>query len=115
MAFLVKVLCKLASIVMDSALFLLFSPGRITAAMKCQPLAQTLLDLLKGQSFPQYVASFGNSQAQDVLDWVPITHLHISEQVSYATTTLPLLLLSPLLRSVPALQYQLRLLRTTGG
>ncbi|NXF50169.1 TECT1 protein, partial [Oceanites oceanicus] len=53
---------------------------RITAAMKCQPLTQTLLDLLKGQSFPEYVASFGNSQAQDVLDWVPITHLHISEQ-----------------------------------
>uniref|UniRef100_A0A8D0KWC3 Tectonic family member 1 n=1 Tax=Strix occidentalis caurina TaxID=311401 RepID=A0A8D0KWC3_STROC len=53
---------------------------RITAAMKCQPLTQTLLDLLKGQSFPEYVASFGNSQAQDVLDWVPITHLHTSEQ-----------------------------------
>ncbi|NWU75355.1 TECT1 protein, partial [Onychorhynchus coronatus] len=53
---------------------------RITAAMRCQPLAQTLLDVLKGQSFPEYVASFGNSQAQDVLDWVPITHLHISEQ-----------------------------------
>ncbi|NWS96555.1 TECT1 protein, partial [Mionectes macconnelli] len=53
---------------------------RITAAMKCQPLAQTLLDVLKGQSFPEYVASFGNSQAQDVLDWVPITHLHVSEQ-----------------------------------
>ncbi|XP_055565532.1 tectonic-1 [Falco biarmicus] len=55
---------------------------RITATMKCQPLAQTLLDLLKGQSFPEYVASFGNSQAQDVLDWVPITHLHTSEQSS---------------------------------
>ncbi|NXO11472.1 TECT1 protein, partial [Oriolus oriolus] len=54
---------------------------RITAAMKCQPLAQTLLDVLKGQSFPEYVASFGNSQAQDVLDWVPITQLHISEQM----------------------------------
>ncbi|XP_074965995.1 tectonic-1 [Phalacrocorax aristotelis] len=55
---------------------------RITAAMKCQPLTQTILDLLKGQSFPEYVASFGNSQAQDVLDWVPITHLHTSEQSS---------------------------------
>ncbi|NXG09567.1 TECT1 protein, partial [Sakesphorus luctuosus] len=53
---------------------------RITAALKCQPLAQTLLDVLKGQSFPEYVASFGNSQAQDVLDWVPITHLQLSEQ-----------------------------------
>ncbi|NWR75525.1 TECT1 protein, partial [Centropus unirufus] len=54
---------------------------RITAATKCQPLTQTLLDLLKGQNFPEYVASFGNSQAQDVLDWVPIIHLHTSEQV----------------------------------
>ncbi|NXX20336.1 TECT1 protein, partial [Podargus strigoides] len=58
---------------------------RITAATKCQPLTQTLLDLLKGQSFPEYVASFGNSQAQDVLDWVPITHLHTSEQRIYNT------------------------------
>ncbi|NWZ50919.1 TECT1 protein, partial [Haliaeetus albicilla] len=58
---------------------------RITADMKCQPLTQTLLDLLKGQSFPEYVASFGNSQAQDVLDWVPITHLHTSEQRIYNT------------------------------
>lgn len=67
---------------MDFALMhLFFLPGRITAALKCQPLAQALLDLLKGQGFPEYVASFGNSQAQDVLDWVPITHLHISEQV----------------------------------
>ncbi|XP_061200490.1 tectonic-1 isoform X1 [Neopsephotus bourkii] len=55
---------------------------RMTAAMKCQPLTQALLDLLKGQTFPDYVASFGNSQAQDVLDWVPITHLYVSEQSS---------------------------------
>ncbi|NXA49768.1 TECT1 protein, partial [Nothocercus julius] len=57
---------------------------RVTAATECQLLAQTLLDLLKGQNFPEYVASFGNSQAQDVLDWVPITHLHTSEQVKFA-------------------------------
>lgn len=78
--------------------------------MKCQPLTQTLLDLLKGQSFPEYVASFGNSQAQDVLDWVPITHLHTSEQVK-VTPLPPLssLSLSSLPRSVPVLQHQLRL------
>ncbi|NXU79017.1 TECT1 protein, partial [Oreotrochilus melanogaster] len=59
---------------------------RITAAMKCQPLSQTLLDLLKGQNFPEYVASFGNSQAQDVFEWVPvITHLHTAEQRIYNT------------------------------
>ncbi|XP_010295219.1 PREDICTED: tectonic-1 [Phaethon lepturus] len=55
---------------------------RITGSVRCQLLTQTLLDLLKGQSFPEYVASFGNSQAQDVLDWVPITYLHTSEQSS---------------------------------
>uniref|UniRef100_A0A8B9V300 Tectonic-1-3 domain-containing protein n=1 Tax=Anas zonorhyncha TaxID=75864 RepID=A0A8B9V300_9AVES len=54
---------------------------RITAAVKCQPLTQALLDLLKGQSFPEYVASFGNSQAENVHDWVPIIHLQNSEQV----------------------------------
>ncbi|XP_069650782.1 tectonic-1 isoform X2 [Haliaeetus albicilla] len=65
---------------------------RITADMKCQPLTQTLLDLLKGQSFPEYVASFGNSQAQDVLDWVPITHLHTSEQLpSGRERTIPII------------------------
>ncbi|NXP48748.1 TECT1 protein, partial [Heliornis fulica] len=62
---------------------------RITAAMKCQPLTQTLLDLLKGQNFPEYVASFGNSQAQDVLEWVPITHLYISEQITSNTFQSP--------------------------
>ncbi|NXH17361.1 TECT1 protein, partial [Bucco capensis] len=61
---------------------------RITSAMKCQLLSQTLLDLLKGQNFPEYVASFGNSQAQDVLDWVPITHLHTSEQTMREFITL---------------------------
>ncbi|NXO56478.1 TECT1 protein, partial [Aramus guarauna] len=62
---------------------------RITAAMKCKPLTQTLLNLLKGQSFPEYVASFGNSQTHNVLDWVPITHLHTSEQRIYNTFQSP--------------------------
>ncbi|KYO39710.1 tectonic-1 isoform B [Alligator mississippiensis] len=53
---------------------------RITAYAECQLLAQTVLNILKGQSFPEYVASFGNSQPQDVLDWVPITYIHSSEQ-----------------------------------
>lgn len=102
---------------MDFALthLFFFFPGRITAAMKCQPLTQTLLDLLKGQSFPEYVASFGNSQAQDVLDWVPITHLHTSEQVKVTPRPPPpSFLLSSLPRSVPVLQHQLRFLRPMG-
>lgn len=86
--------------------------------MTCQPLTQALLDLLKGQSFPEYVASFGNSQAQDVLDWVPITHLYISEQVKVTPLPLsPSLLLSSLLRPVPVhvLQHQPGLLREKYG
>lgn len=103
-------LCQTNGFCFNSFFFFFFPPGRITADMKCQPLTQTLLDLLKGQSFPEYVASFGNSQAQDVLDWVPITHLHTSEQVK-VTPLPPLssLSLSSLPRSVPVLQHQLRL------
>lgn len=78
-------------------------PGRITAAMNCQPLAQVLLDLLMGQSFPEYVAPFGNSQAQDVLDWVPITHLRTSEQVKITFPPPLSLFLSPTLGSEPVL------------
>uniref|UniRef100_A0AC11DW96 Tectonic family member 1 n=1 Tax=Ovis aries TaxID=9940 RepID=A0AC11DW96_SHEEP len=37
-----------------------------------QLVAQKMKSLLKGQGFPDYVAPFGNSQAQDVLDWVPV-------------------------------------------
>nr|XP_025045172.1 tectonic-1 [Pelodiscus sinensis] len=53
---------------------------RITANTDCQLLASIILNVLKGQHFPEYVASFGNSQAQDVLDWVPITYVQSSEQ-----------------------------------
>lgn len=92
--------------------FFWLSSGRITAAMKCQPLTQSLLDLLKGQNFPEYVASFGNSQAQDVLDWVPIIHLRTSEQVKITPLPPPpSLWLSSLLRAVPVLQHQLSFLR----
>ncbi|XP_021531197.1 tectonic-1 isoform X2 [Aotus nancymaae] len=45
---------------------------RLTGALPCRLVAQKVESLLWGQGFPDYVASFGNSQAQDVLDWVPI-------------------------------------------
>ncbi|XP_011537037.1 tectonic-1 isoform X3 [Homo sapiens] len=41
-------------------------------ALPCQLVAQKVKSLLWGQGFPDYVAPFGNSQAQDMLDWVPI-------------------------------------------
>nr|XP_044988117.1 tectonic-1 isoform X2 [Jaculus jaculus] len=51
---------------------------RLTGAIPCQLLAQKVQGLLRGQGFPDYVASFGNTRVQDVQDWVPvhfITHL----------------------------------------
>uniref|UniRef100_H0WIJ6 Tectonic family member 1 n=1 Tax=Otolemur garnettii TaxID=30611 RepID=H0WIJ6_OTOGA len=45
---------------------------RLTRALPCPLVAQRVESLLKGQAFPDYVAPFGNSRAQDVLDWVPI-------------------------------------------
>ncbi|XP_023576317.1 tectonic-1 isoform X2 [Octodon degus] len=45
---------------------------RLSPAIPCQLLAQKVKDLLKGQGFPDFVAPFGNSRAQDVLDWVPV-------------------------------------------
>uniref|UniRef100_A0A2K5L695 Tectonic family member 1 n=1 Tax=Cercocebus atys TaxID=9531 RepID=A0A2K5L695_CERAT len=45
---------------------------RLTGALPCRLVAQKVKNLLWGQGFPDYVAPFGNSQAQDVLDWVPI-------------------------------------------
>uniref|UniRef100_A0A8D2FL17 Tectonic family member 1 n=1 Tax=Theropithecus gelada TaxID=9565 RepID=A0A8D2FL17_THEGE len=48
-----------------------FRPHK-TGALPCRLVAQKVKNLLWGQGFPDYVAPFGNSQAQDVLDWVPI-------------------------------------------
>ncbi|XP_064434426.1 tectonic-1 isoform X5 [Mirounga angustirostris] len=45
---------------------------RLPKAITCQLAVQKVKNLLKGQGFPDYVAPFGNSQAQDVLDWVPV-------------------------------------------
>ncbi|XP_052024153.1 tectonic-1 isoform X2 [Apodemus sylvaticus] len=45
---------------------------RLTGTIPCPLLAQKMQDLLRGQAFPDYVAGFGNSRAQDVQDWVPV-------------------------------------------
>uniref|UniRef100_A0A8C6H391 Tectonic family member 1 n=1 Tax=Mus spicilegus TaxID=10103 RepID=A0A8C6H391_MUSSI len=45
---------------------------RLTGTIPCGLLAQKVQDLLRGQAFPDYVAAFGNSRAQDVQDWVPV-------------------------------------------
>lgn len=51
---------------------LFFCPQRLTGATTCPLVVEKVKNLLKGQSFPDYVAPFGNSRAQDVLDWVPV-------------------------------------------
>ncbi|XP_014831271.1 PREDICTED: tectonic-1 isoform X1 [Poecilia mexicana] len=38
----------------------------------CSLVSQSLLNVLRGPSPPQYVASFGNTLLENVLDWVPI-------------------------------------------
>ncbi|KAK2495228.1 hypothetical protein MC885_019456 [Smutsia gigantea] len=53
---------------------------RLTRAITCPLVMQKVKSLLKGQGFPDYVASFGNSRAQDVLDWVPV---HFVTQISH--------------------------------
>ncbi|XP_058889197.1 tectonic-1-like [Acipenser ruthenus] len=45
---------------------------RVPSTKNCTLLSETILGVLRGQGFPQYVASFGNSKPQNVLDWVQI-------------------------------------------
>nr|XP_015852241.1 tectonic-1 isoform X1 [Peromyscus maniculatus bairdii] len=54
---------------------------RLTGAIPCGLLAQKIQGLLRGQAFPDYVAAFGNSRAQDVQDWVPVRYITHSSNV----------------------------------
>ncbi|MGH0183515.1 UNVERIFIED_CONTAM: hypothetical protein FKN15_012404 [Acipenser sinensis] len=45
---------------------------RVPSTKNCTLLSETILAVLRGQGFPQFVASFGNSKPQNVLDWVQI-------------------------------------------
>uniref|UniRef100_UPI0040386B2E tectonic-1 isoform X2 n=1 Tax=Callospermophilus lateralis TaxID=76772 RepID=UPI0040386B2E len=54
---------------------------RLTSTLPCRLVARKVKDLLKGQGFPDYVASFGNSQAQDALDWVPVHFATLTSNV----------------------------------
>ncbi|KAL7986637.1 hypothetical protein Chor_012920 [Crotalus horridus] len=47
---------------------------RITNSVDCTLLAPELLRVLKGQNFPDYVASFGDSLPQNGPDWVQISY-----------------------------------------
>ncbi|XP_071999217.1 tectonic-1 [Engystomops pustulosus] len=43
-----------------------------TGTELCKLAGAAILNVLRGQQFPNYVAQFGNSQPENVLDWVPI-------------------------------------------
>ncbi|XP_017566735.1 tectonic-1 [Pygocentrus nattereri] len=45
---------------------------RLEDGANCSLVSEAILGRLKGQSFPDYVASFGNSLPQNTMDWVPI-------------------------------------------
>ncbi|KAJ6656694.1 hypothetical protein lerEdw1_003581 [Lerista edwardsae] len=47
---------------------------RVTGAASCELLAPALLNVLKGQNFPDCVAPFGNSPPQNDSGWVRIFH-----------------------------------------
>ncbi|XP_075690879.1 tectonic-1 [Rhinoderma darwinii] len=46
----------------------------------CKLVGAAVLNVLKGQQFPNYVAQFGNSQPENVLDWVPINMVVTTDQ-----------------------------------
>uniref|UniRef100_A0A8D2BAM1 Tectonic family member 1 n=1 Tax=Sciurus vulgaris TaxID=55149 RepID=A0A8D2BAM1_SCIVU len=54
---------------------------RLSSTIPCRLVVRKVKDLLRGQGFPDYVAPFGNSQAQDVLDWVPVHFTTLSSNV----------------------------------
>nr|DBA23218.1 TPA: hypothetical protein GDO54_014153 [Pyxicephalus adspersus] len=56
-----------------------------TVAAFCQLAEVSILNALKGQQFPEYVAQFGNSQPENVLDWVVINTVSPGEQASAQT------------------------------
>ncbi|KAM9834748.1 tectonic-1 isoform X15 [Syngnathus typhle] len=47
---------------------------RLEDVANCSLVSHIILDVLRGQTSRQYVATFGNSELQNPLDWVPIKH-----------------------------------------
>uniref|UniRef100_A0A671PSM8 Tectonic family member 1 n=1 Tax=Sinocyclocheilus anshuiensis TaxID=1608454 RepID=A0A671PSM8_9TELE len=51
---------------------------KLSDGINCSLVSEVILWALKGQSFPDHVASFGNSLPQNPLDWVPIQNQTIA-------------------------------------
>lgn len=50
----------------------LFCCCRMEEVANCSLVLQTMLSVLRGSNYPQYVASFGNSPLEYPLDWIPV-------------------------------------------
>lgn len=48
---------------------------KLRYSTNCQLISETIAQVLVGQNFPDYVASFGNSQAENVADWVAVNQI----------------------------------------
>ncbi|TNM99030.1 hypothetical protein fugu_013594 [Takifugu bimaculatus] len=46
---------------------------RMEEVANCSLVSQTMLSVLRGSNYPQYVASFGNSPLENPFDWLPVT------------------------------------------
>uniref|UniRef100_A0A673NCP5 Tectonic family member 1 n=1 Tax=Sinocyclocheilus rhinocerous TaxID=307959 RepID=A0A673NCP5_9TELE len=55
---------------------------KLSNRINCSLVSEVILWALKGQSFPDHVASFGNSLPQNPLDWVPIQNQTIASACS---------------------------------
>ncbi|XP_057705498.1 tectonic-1 isoform X2 [Corythoichthys intestinalis] len=47
---------------------------RLEDTTNCSLVSQIILDVLQGQTYPQYVAKFGNSALENSLEWLTIKH-----------------------------------------
>ncbi|TWW55877.1 Tectonic-1 Precursor [Takifugu flavidus] len=45
---------------------------RMEEVANCSLVSQTMLSVLRGSNYPQYVASFGNSPLENPFDWLPV-------------------------------------------
>ncbi|XP_051917049.1 tectonic-1-like [Hippocampus zosterae] len=63
---------------------------RLEEVANCSLVSQIIIDVLRGQNHPQYVATFGNSELQNSLDWLPIKRSY--NQRASQVCSIPLLL-----------------------
>ncbi|KAG9487753.1 hypothetical protein GDO78_007508 [Eleutherodactylus coqui] len=61
-----------------------------TGANFCKLARSAILNVLQGQQFPNHVAQFGNSQPQNILDWLPINILNTEQPEVQAVCRIPI-------------------------